>query len=581
MSDFGIGWYVFVAAGIYLCLSAVTVAILREFSFRHTLFYLVMAVLGVWGGTLFADVGAYGSMLLVWMAPAVSLLVLRGITSSGPRIWEAATFLAFAFAVAQIALVLIATVPLPCKGAVAVLLYVAAHLPTLVFWGYYFTEHAWMNAMGGMALLQTHFSEVVAYLRSRVSVRGFFCMGILLVAAGYLFVEAQYIAWRPGNGTGYVVEHIGFLLLNAGLVFRGRENLISEVYRETRSFAGQYEDFNRNVEERQRRMSNALHFEKNGRPGIYVLFIGESANRDHMSAYGYSMATTPWLASCKDDLQMILFDKGYSCHCFTVPTLSYALTAKNQYNTMELKDAPSLIEAANAAGYETAWVSTHARYSAWNTPYSVIAEACAQKIWITNDFDMALVDAVDQLKLSDRMLLVFHLMGSHLSYHNRYPRAFDRFHTAGRHPQYDEYDNSVLYNDYVMQKLTEKVSALPGFQCMLYFSDHSVLVDEGSELGFEHFDYGKTRIPFYIYVSQAFQAERSETFERLRSMRHAIMTNDLVFDAMLGLMDIRLSGGYEPENDITGAQYNADASRFFTMYGEWAIAEDPAIQQGK
>ena len=59
MSEFGIGWYIAATAIIYLCLTVVTVVALREFSLRHTLFYLVMSVLGVWGSVLFLNVHAY------------------------------------------------------------------------------------------------------------------------------------------------------------------------------------------------------------------------------------------------------------------------------------------------------------------------------------------------------------------------------------------------------------------------------------------------------------------------------------------------------------------------------------------
>lgn len=74
MSEFEIEWYLAAVAISYVTLSVVTAAALREFSFRHTLFYLVMSILGVWGSVLFSDVRMYGAMLLVWMAPAISLL---------------------------------------------------------------------------------------------------------------------------------------------------------------------------------------------------------------------------------------------------------------------------------------------------------------------------------------------------------------------------------------------------------------------------------------------------------------------------------------------------------------------------
>ena len=84
-----------------------------------------------------------------------------------------------------------------------------------------------------------------------------------------------------------------------------------------------------------------------------------------MSVYGYPRPTTPWLSSRRNDPRFLFFDDAYSCYVQTVPALSYALTAKNQYNDMTLADAPSLIEAAKAAGFHTVWISNQVRFSAW------------------------------------------------------------------------------------------------------------------------------------------------------------------------------------------------------------------------
>ncbi|MFQ9522783.1 MAG: sulfatase-like hydrolase/transferase [Phascolarctobacterium faecium] len=46
--------------------------------------------------------------------------------------------------------------------------------------------------------------------------------------------------------------------------------------------------------------------------------------------------------------------------------------------------------------------------------------------------------------------MVVHLMGNHGSYEERYPHAFNRW-TGKSH--IDKYDNSILYNDFVMKQL--------------------------------------------------------------------------------------------------------------------------------
>ena len=66
----------------------------------------------------------------------------------------------------------------------------------------------------------------------------------------------------------------------------------------------------------------------------------------------------------KENKNFLLFDHAFSCHTHTVPVLTYALTAKNQYNNQLLENAVSIIEMAQSAGYKTVWLSNQVRYGA-------------------------------------------------------------------------------------------------------------------------------------------------------------------------------------------------------------------------
>ena len=59
--------------------------------------------------------------------------------------------------------------------------------------------------------------------------------------------------------------------------------------------------------------------------GVYVLVIGESQSKGHMSAYGYHRPTTPCFNQSKTSMALLLFDNAYSCHSHTVPVLSLML----------------------------------------------------------------------------------------------------------------------------------------------------------------------------------------------------------------------------------------------------------------
>ena len=63
-----------------------------------------------------------------------------------------------------------------------------------------------------------------------------------------------------------------------------------------------------------------------------MLVIGESQNKDHMSLYGYSRKTTPWIDEQICRPNWVSFNHAYSNYVQTVPALSLALTAASQYN---------------------------------------------------------------------------------------------------------------------------------------------------------------------------------------------------------------------------------------------------------
>jgi heptose-I-phosphate ethanolaminephosphotransferase len=286
----------------------------------------------------------------------------------------------------------------------------------------------------------------------------------------------------------------------------------------------------------------------------------------------------------KNDPNLLFFQHAYACQVQTVPALTYALTAKNQYNSVKLEQAVSLIDVAKAAGYQTVWLSNQVRFGGWGTPVTVIAEEADQKIWInshqgntldTEYYDGELINRLQDIKRSDKMLIVVHLMGNHISYHSRYPAEFDRFKDEGKR---SEYDNSILYNDYVMQQLIDKVSHWPEFQGLLYFSDHGESVEQERGHNPDRFVFEMAYIPMYMYFSPAYISANEKTFRVLQASQAQYFTNDLIFNTMLGIMDIRNEAFYEAENDLASPAYNGDVNRLKTLYGKRSIAEDVAAR---
>lgn len=568
-----IGKEIFKIVICFLILVGFTILLMHEVSPRHMLFLLIDAILFNYGVHLFEKRNAYCLGIAMLMGIICSVFLIRYLTPTVIKVWEVDTYLSFAFAISNILLLSIAWRKfLVAKRMVASILLLFIFVPALVCWGYYFSEHAWFNTNAFMAILQTNYNEALTYVLDRTSPIMYVILAACLIVCGFIIKSVKYIRFKSGSWK-YKIAVVIFAILNIVLVFRTRDNFVMSIYMETKNYQANYDEFERKKEARKQSLvQKDLAF--SNKKGIYVMVIGESENRTRMSAYGYHFNTTPWLKSMKANPRMLLFQNAYPCHVQTVLVLTYALTTKNQYNNVSLENAASILDMAKAAGYETIWLSNQVKYGSWGTPVTVIASDADQQIWInnhagntldTNYFDGELLKCLDNVKMSDKTLIVIHLMGSHISYHSRYPKEFEKFYEEGKN---SEYDNSILYTDYVLQHLVNHFNKIPNFKGLVYFSDHGEAVNYGMAHNPSTFMFDMAYIPFFMYFSDSYIKENPLKYKILKSRVNDVFTNDLIFNAMMGIMGIKDKNFYEPQNDLTSKQYDNNINRFTTLYGK-------------
>lgn len=449
-------------------------------------------------------------------------------------------------------------------------------LPVFVILGYYSVTSTVFAPDTLLAIAQTNIQEAIEYAKDNFSCKTIFL--IILANASVFFVaikNTQKILWNKYN-LFLVLFCITACLVG---VYKYRDNIITDIPKQASKTLAQYKNFSKERTDRKDNMSKLLLSHK-PEAGVYVLVIGELQNRAHMQAYNYHRATTPWLDSMKNDKNMLLFTKAYSCHTHTVPTLLYALTAKNQYNNIAVKNAVSVLEVAEAAGFETVWLSNQVKYSAWDTPVTSIASEANQQKWInstlgestnTDYFDGKLIEELEKIKITDQMLIVMHLMGNHGSYEQRYPKAFEKY--DGKNT-IDKYDNSIIYNDYVMSQVYKRARKIPNFKGLVYCSDHADAIDKNLSHDAAQFDFDMTHIPLYIYLSDSYIQNNSAKYKSLEKQKNKLFTNDLLFNLMLGVLGINLNNIYEPNNDPTADTFDNNKERFKTLYGKKYICEE-------
>ena len=472
------------------------------------------------------------------------------------------------------------------------LIYVAIQF---TYVGYYFVTHSLISINMLLALAQTNMVESMEYLEVNVPYAELIAGGVALVILAWLVFHTSRFSFNRVAPVSRKTWFVMLLLFFANVGLCGLSigaTRLAHVYYETYETLHSFADFQSMVEKRRHIQitdKDMLAKLKAAPDGVYVLVIGESLTRDHMGIYGYDRDTTPFQSKAALDPHYVFFNHAYSCYTQTVQVLTEALTEKNQYNDMELVDAYSLIDMARQAGFKTTWISNQSRFGIWDTPIGAIGSACDDQYWInqyvgtdvvTKDYDTALVPYLKKVDPNNRrQLIVVHLMGSHVSYWDRYPGEFYHWPTdvnkerTTAQVMTDEYDNSVRFNDYVMSSIMNEATNRLHADGVIYFSDHGEQVTARPGHNADQFDFVMTRIPFWIYTSDQYERNHSQLFKTMLERRNMPFSNDMLYDTVLGMMGLTATR-YDATADILSPKFDKDVSVLMTMYGNIMIRDD-------
>ena len=322
-------------------------------------------------------------------------------------------------------------------------------------------------------------------------------------------------------------------------------------------------------------------------PGTIILVIGESSSRSYMKVYNpdFPYDDTPWQEHMdQTNPDFILFQNAYSSYVQTVPTLERALTERNQYDDRPFLDSANILDVAKKAGYTTTWISNQGVFGEYDTAISLVAKTADQAKWahesyaFSDRYDEAVLPLLKTIDPNKNNFIVVHIMGSHIYYNDRYPHEFSKW-KKGPYPDGAEaYANSQLYTDWLLKEIYTYGKDNLNLQAMVYFSDH------GESLNKSHnpdtFDFDMTHIPFWIYLSPQYIAKYPLTFDTLASRKDQYWTNDLLYDAIVGLLHAP-SDRYDKTRDFTDPAYRFNLNNLTTLLGDEPLQADPLIQHHK
>lgn len=244
--------------------------------------------------------------------------------------------------------------------------------------------------------------------------------------------------------------------------------------------------------------------------GLYdkIIYIqGESANKKHLSIYGYNKNTTPFLKKLKDNNKLYIFNAISPTNQtrYSIPIFFTDANVTNWKNGFI--HSFSILEDFIFANYSTYWISNQGEIGYHDSYISTIAKESNNPIFLNSyksdglKIDEEVVKTVKNIELKIKSFIVLHLMGSHFEYTKRYPQN----HVLIKNPKTieEEYDNTIYYTDSIIEKVFHYFSKNNEKILLIYISDHGEVVNPKKQgHGFCYPPYkDEYEVPFVIYSS--------------------------------------------------------------------------------
>ena len=438
-----------------------------------------------------------------------------------------------------------------------------------------------LNVSSLFVLLNTNGSEAMEFVSLKASFRWLLLLPYLFLAV-MAFRHVPDISSEKGVSRVVRIVLLLFVLLFYGeAAWNGRlvRTALPDTERTLFSFSGEIKAY-RNLKQRQFRPVEAV---ADPDPCVSVLIIGESCNRNHMSLYGYHRQTSPRLSRRGDIL------------CFTDVVTPYSATLNSVLGSLTESDMDAPIspdscfhalDVYRSAGFVTYWISNQSPIGVWDNAVFNFARVADHPVFVNraanSSFESTQLAVYDEVLLpvlhrvlyedtASRKWIVLHLMGSHSQYDKRYPAAYTRYCGGAdkRQRTIDAYDNSILYNDAVVDSiftmLAQYAADHPHVRThSLYVSDHGENVyDAGETSGHDFADtipYANVEIPFLLWLSAQDTLRDAALYHRLQARLSWPFMSDDLFHLLLDLDGIATSC-FQPERSLFHPAYSRERPR--------------------
>lgn len=323
-----------------------------------------------------------------------------------------------------------------------------------------------------------------------------------------------------------------------------------------------------------------------------VLIIGESFGKHHSQQYGYFMPTTPRQVERQRSGLLVPFDDVVAPWNLTSFVFKNVFSLHVVGQKGEWCDYPLFPEVFRKAGYHVTFATNQFLPKAKEAVYDFSGgfflnhPELSESMFDTRNkelynLDNGLLKEYDnslQKENKEHNLIIFHLMGQHVSYRQRYPsnrRKFNADDYIDRRPELtarqrkilSDYDNATLYNDSIVDQIIKRFEDREAV--VIYMPDHGEECYEGTR-GFicrNHsaaIDYDLARyefeISFWIFCSHKYVVNHPDVYKRIIESRHRRYMTDALPHLLMYLGGISTKD-YHSEYNILSDEYNENRPR--------------------
>ena len=317
-----------------------------------------------------------------------------------------------------------------------------------------------------------------------------------------------------------------------------------------------------------------------------VLVIGESYNKHHSQLYGYDKPTTPRQRTMAEEGSLVPFSDVVSSWNLTSFVFKHMLSLWAVGDSGAWCDKPLFPEVFRRAGYHVTFLTNqflpHAKEAVYDFSggFFLSDSVLSRRFFDERNttlyrYDDGLLKELQQRDGKGR-LTILHLMGSHVDYSARYPKAFRQFTpqqynrpelTPKQLQTLAHYDNSLLYNDSILKAVTRHFADRDAV--VIYVPDHGeeVFDSEPYTSGRLHnadIDYRLARnemeIPFWIWGSPLYRKNHPYGWRAIQAAKDRPLMIDALPHLLLYLGGIS-TPLYRSELNIISPDYNVNRPR--------------------